>query len=84
LGKRALFGVIARREEEDDTSRWAAPRPWLLRAWRGGCPGRAARLGWGQAASLGHAGLRRSEGKGWLLGRARLSAGFRRTVSFVI
>jgi hypothetical protein len=58
LGKRALFGVVARREEGDDASRWAAPGPWLRRAWRGGCLGWAARLGWGQA------GLRQSEGKG--------------------
>jgi hypothetical protein len=68
LGKRALFGVVARREEGDDASRWAAPGPWLLRAWRGGCPGRAAHLGWGQAALLGQAGLRRSEGKGLAAG----------------
>jgi hypothetical protein len=53
LGKRALFGVIARLEEGNDASRWAAPRSWLLRAWRRGCPGRAARLGGEQAASAG-------------------------------
>jgi hypothetical protein len=47
---------VAWREEGDDASCWAAPGPWLLRAWRGGCPGRAARLGWGQVASLGQAG----------------------------
>jgi hypothetical protein len=86
LGKRALFGVVARREEGDDASRWAAPGPCLLRAWRGGCPGRAARLGWGQAASLGQArqlGRAGVGGNGWLLGRARLPAGFRPTVSLV-
>jgi hypothetical protein len=41
-----------------------------LRVWRG------------QAGQLGRAGV--GGGDGWLLGRARLTAGFRSTVSFVI
>jgi hypothetical protein len=68
-----MFGFVAWREERDDASRWAAPGPWLLHAWRG-----QAGFGW---AALGCAGV---GGKGWLLGRAWLPAGFWPTAKLIL
>jgi hypothetical protein len=83
LGKRALFGVVARREEGNDASRWAM---WVVAASRmeRGCPGRAAQLDWGQAASAGPRWAAPEwGGREWLLGLAQLPAGFRPTASLV-
>jgi hypothetical protein len=68
----------------DDVVR-AGPAGLLHHAWRGERLGRVTHLGWGQAASAGPRWAAPEwGGNGWLLGQARLSAGFRPTVSFVI
>jgi hypothetical protein len=74
LGKRALFGIVARREEGNDASRWATPGPWLLHAWRGGVRvGPLASAG-GRSLRLGRAGLRQSGGRGVAIGSGSASS----------
>jgi hypothetical protein len=73
LGKRALFSIVARREERNDASRWAAPGPWLLRAWRGGVRVGPLSSAGGRPLRLGRAGLRRSGGKGVAVGSGSAS-----------